>query len=389
MPALQRKDQVCGSARPGRGSGIRRRGDRAPRPARRGRASASKRRPGQGPVVRARRVDPGSARPIDLSARRLDQDAGPGRGRGAWPRRRRQADSHDICFIADGDTQAFLDRRLGEDAGQHRRRCDRRHPGHHVGSHGYTIGQRKGLRLDRPAPTDARVTCFRSSRSPTRSRSARSRRSTSTWLPPSGRVWTGMGHAGRWRSRRRCRCVRRARPRPHGSRLAPDGTLVCHVGFAGTRNCSGPGHRGVSPGRERRHRARIGHDRASGPPGHGRVVSDPLPWPPGSSHRSGFPPRPSTSAEAVKTVLGEVPDLPYLPELPARGPGADMIGRSAGLLIDIPVELYAAQWRIASHAGRDLRRTRDLWDRDLDALTDAAAGLDGNPQAAWSPARGR
>ena len=31
-------------------------------------------------------------------------------------------------------------------------------------------------------------------------------------------------------------------------------------------------------------------------------------------------------------MLGELPDLPYLPELPARGPGADMIGRSAALL---------------------------------------------------------
>ena len=56
--------------------------------------------------------------------------------------------------------------------------------------------------------------------------------------------------------------------------------------------------------------------------------------------------------EAVKTVLGELPDLPFLPELPARGPGADMIGRSAGLLVDLPVELYAARWRLAARPGR-------------------------------------
>jgi methionine synthase II (cobalamin-independent) len=99
-------------------------------------------------------------------------------------------------------------------------------------------------------------------------------------------------------------------------------------------------------------------------------------WSPGSA--TGIGSLPGTDiAEAVKTVLGELPDLPYLPELPARGPGADMIGRSAGLLIDMPVELYAAQWRIASHAGRDLRRTADLWERDVDALTEAAAGLEG------------
>jgi methionine synthase II (cobalamin-independent) len=105
-------------------------------------------------------------------------------------------------------------------------------------------------------------------------------------------------------------------------------------------------------------------------------VTDPWPWSPGSATGIGSLPGVDI-VEAVKTVLGEAPDLPYLPELPARGPGADMIGRSAGLLVDLPVELYAAQWRIASHAGRDLRRTADLWERDVDALTEAAAGFDG------------
>jgi methionine synthase II (cobalamin-independent) len=101
-----------------------------------------------------------------------------------------------------------------------------------------------------------------------------------------------------------------------------------------------------------------------------------FPWPPGSA--TGIGSLPGTDiAEAVTTVLGELPDLPYFPELPDRGPGSDMIGRSAGLLVDIPVELYAARWRIASHAGRDLRRTLDFWDRDLDALTDAASEFDG------------
>ena len=52
-------------------------------------------------------------------------------------------------------------------------------------------------------------------------------------------------------------------------------------------------------------------------------------------------------------MLGELPELPYLPELPARGPGADMIGRSAGLLVALPVELYAARWRVAARPGRD------------------------------------
>jgi len=81
--------------------------------------------------------------------------------------------------------------------------------------------------------------------------------------------------------------------------------------------------------------------------------------------------------EATKMVFGELPDLPYLPELPARGPGADIIGRSAAFLTDLPVELYAGRWRVAARPGRDLRRTLDLLDRDLDALTGAAEGLAG------------
>ena len=81
--------------------------------------------------------------------------------------------------------------------------------------------------------------------------------------------------------------------------------------------------------------------------------------------------------EAIKTVLGELPDFPYLPELPARGPGADMIGRSAGLLQELPVELYAARWRIASRRGADARRIADFQARDLDTLTEQAADYHG------------
>ena len=101
-----------------------------------------------------------------------------------------------------------------------------------------------------------------------------------------------------------------------------------------------------------------------------------LPWPAGAA--TGIGSLPGTDiVEAVKTVFGELPDLPYLPELPARGPGADMIGRSAGLLRELPVELYAARWRVASRPGTDARRTADLRERDLATLTDHAAGYHG------------
>ena len=35
--------------------------------------------------------------------------------------------------------------------------------------------------------------------------------------------------------------------------------------------------------------------------------------------------------DALQTVLGEVGDLPYVPELPDRGVGAEMIGRTLGV----------------------------------------------------------
>jgi methionine synthase II (cobalamin-independent) len=100
-----------------------------------------------------------------------------------------------------------------------------------------------------------------------------------------------------------------------------------------------------------------------------------LPWSPGSA--SGIGSLPGTDIrEWVRTVLGELP-LPYLPELPDRGPGADLVGRTAGLLVDLPVDLYMARWRVVGRAGLDARRIADLWERDLDALTEEADGYTG------------
>lgn len=78
----------------------------------------------------------------------------------------------------------------------------------------------------------------------------------------------------------------------------------------------------------------------------------------------------------VRDVLGDG-HLPYLPELPDRGPGADMLGRAAGLLVDLPVDLQPAGWRLVERPGRDAQRTRALLRQDLDELAEAFDGYDG------------
>ncbi|MDP9116148.1 MAG: methionine synthase, partial [Actinomycetota bacterium] len=65
------------------------------------------------------------------------------------------------------------------------------------------------------------------------------------------------------------------------------------------------------------------------------------------------------------------------PELPARGPGAEMIGRTTALLVDLPTEIAPSGWQLASRPGRDLRRAHDLFARDLDALEQVADGYRG------------
>jgi hypothetical protein len=81
--------------------------------------------------------------------------------------------------------------------------------------------------------------------------------------------------------------------------------------------------------------------------------------------------------EAIRIILDELPDLPHLVELPDRGVGADMIGRTAGLLVDLPVDTTTGGWRLADRPGRDLRRAQSLLARDLDALEEAADGYRG------------
>ena len=59
-------------------------------------------------------------------------------------------DSHDICFIANGDTAGFLEQRLGKRPGDIVDLAGAK-VGEHAGSHRFTVGQRRGLRLGIPA----------------------------------------------------------------------------------------------------------------------------------------------------------------------------------------------------------------------------------------------
>jgi len=75
--------------------------------------------------------------------------------------------------------------------------------------------------------------------------------------------------------------------------------------------------------------------------------------------------------EAAAVVTGELPDLPHLPELPKRGLGADIIGRTAALLVDLAVEVVPSAYRVTAHPGGDHRTAVDHLRRDLDAFEEA------------------
>jgi methionine synthase II (cobalamin-independent) len=89
---------------------------------------------------------------------------------------------------------------------------------------------------------------------------------------------------------------------------------------------------------------------------------------------------PGTSPRtAAEIIVGELHTLPHLPELPARGVGADMIGRAGALLVDIGIDTVPRGYRITSGRSAVARRAASLLDEDIDALEEAweRAGLRG------------
>jgi methionine synthase II (cobalamin-independent) len=84
--------------------------------------------------------------------------------------------------------------------------------------------------------------------------------------------------------------------------------------------------------------------------------------------------------QAAEVVVGELADaLAHIVELPARGVGADIIGRAGALLVDVAVDTVPRGYRIVARPGAVARRAASLLDEDIDALEEAweLAGLRG------------
>jgi methionine synthase II (cobalamin-independent) len=84
--------------------------------------------------------------------------------------------------------------------------------------------------------------------------------------------------------------------------------------------------------------------------------------------------------QAAEVVVGELADaLAHIVELPARGVGADIIGRAGALLVDVAIDTVPRGYRIVARPGAVTRRAASLLDEDIDALEEAweLAGLRG------------
>lgn len=82
-------------------------------------------------------------------------------------------------------------------------------------------------------------------------------------------------------------------------------------------------------------------------------------------------------AATVRLTLGELPSAAYLPELPGRGPGADMVGRACGAMTALAFDLQPGGWRLTGGRSLAQRHARALLRQDLDVLEEQAQGFVG------------
>ncbi|WP_405588292.1 methionine synthase [Streptomyces sp. NBC_01190] len=81
--------------------------------------------------------------------------------------------------------------------------------------------------------------------------------------------------------------------------------------------------------------------------------------------------------EAARVAVEATEAFPFLPELPARGPGADMIGRTIGMLVELYARVEPSGWRFGDRPGRETKRARAWLGEDLDALEEFTQGYEG------------
>lgn len=85
--------------------------------------------------------------------------------------------------------------------------------------------------------------------------------------------------------------------------------------------------------------------------------------------------------EATAIIVGELGSFPHVAELPARGPGADAVGRTAGLLADVDrsfeVETTVRGWRVGHTGQAALRKARAWLAQDLEVLEESAGSHHG------------
>ncbi|WP_448855067.1 methionine synthase [Corynebacterium camporealensis] len=76
----------------------------------------------------------------------------------------------------------------------------------------------------------------------------------------------------------------------------------------------------------------------------------------------------SNVAEAADIILSETGGLPHLPQFPDRGLGSDLVGRTAAVLSDVPLDRGPRSWRITDRPQLITHQLRDQLERDLDAV---------------------
>lgn len=80
---------------------------------------------------------------------------------------------------------------------------------------------------------------------------------------------------------------------------------------------------------------------------------------------------------ALAAMAEALPEITPLPELPARGVTAQLVGRTLGLVDGLGFDLQPAGWRLTPGSGADHRRAAAWWRSDLDDAEELLQGFSG------------